>query len=396
MQDYFAVLVQPTSQATAEAATNNTEPMTPLRTKQQVTAIGLKPDASKSLTVIGATAVTPTGTSGNLVIIGDLSVQAATSLTDSVFIGTQSGRLATGGNGNVAVGNLTLSSLVSISHSVVIGDAAMKDATAGSSNTVVGYVAATQKLSGSWNVAIGAFCAAYSDTGDYNILIGGYAGAHSVGVATTIGDRNIGIGYTALQYCEGSSNIGLGFETLYSTLGDYNIAIGEECGKILTDAAATGNIFIGRLTGSGAGVQKVDAVNTICIGDGANSTVDNSIVIGNSTTTRAWIRGDLTCGSIDIEANWINTPGPTNGGLWRSGGWLNLTSDTAGIRLNSSTNGRFNAFMYNDGTFVLAPPASAAPVDNGEMTFEFTNNTTLTLKGKGSDGTVRSIALTIA
>jgi hypothetical protein len=38
-QDYFAILVQPTSQATAEAGTNNNEPMTPLRTKQLVEAL---------------------------------------------------------------------------------------------------------------------------------------------------------------------------------------------------------------------------------------------------------------------------------------------------------------------------------------------------------------------
>jgi hypothetical protein len=35
-QDYYAILVQPCSQATAEAGANNNEPMTPLRTKQAV------------------------------------------------------------------------------------------------------------------------------------------------------------------------------------------------------------------------------------------------------------------------------------------------------------------------------------------------------------------------
>lgn len=38
MQDYFAVAVAPCSQAEAEALTNNTKPMTPLRTAQAVTA----------------------------------------------------------------------------------------------------------------------------------------------------------------------------------------------------------------------------------------------------------------------------------------------------------------------------------------------------------------------
>jgi len=38
-QDYFAIKVAPPSQATAEAGTNNDEPMTALRTKQQVKAV---------------------------------------------------------------------------------------------------------------------------------------------------------------------------------------------------------------------------------------------------------------------------------------------------------------------------------------------------------------------
>lgn len=44
-QDYFAILVQPTLQATAEAGTNNNEPMTPLRSKQQVMALGSRQNA---------------------------------------------------------------------------------------------------------------------------------------------------------------------------------------------------------------------------------------------------------------------------------------------------------------------------------------------------------------
>jgi len=41
------------------------------------------------------------------------------------------------------------------------------------------------------------------------------------------------------------------------------------------------------------------------------------------------------------------------------------------------------------------PLTSATPTVNGEMTFELTDNTTLTVKVKGSDGTVRSTTLTL-
>ena len=50
----------------------------------------------------------------------------------------------------------------------------------------------------------------------------------------------------------------------------------------------------------------------------------------------------------------------------------------------------------NRAATVLAPSATATPANNGEMVFELTSNTTLTVKVKGSDGTVRSVVLTLA
>ena len=43
-----------------------------------------------------------------------------------------------------------------------------------------------------------------------------------------------------------------------------------------------------------------------------------------------------------------------------------------------------------NGTFGFTPGNSVTPVDNGDVVFELTNNTTLTVKAKGSDGVVRS------
>jgi len=42
------------------------------------------------------------------------------------------------------------------------------------------------------------------------------------------------------------------------------------------------------------------------------------------------------------------------------------------------------------------PPASVTPTTNGQMTFELTSNTSLTIKVKGSDGVVRSTILTLS
>jgi hypothetical protein len=43
-----------------------------------------------------------------------------------------------------------------------------------------------------------------------------------------------------------------------------------------------------------------------------------------------------------------------------------------------------------NGTFGFTPGDSVTPADNGDVVFELTNNTTLTVKAKGSDGVVRS------
>lgn len=45
---------------------------------------------------------------------------------------------------------------------------------------------------------------------------------------------------------------------------------------------------------------------------------------------------------------------------------------------------------------VQTPPASATPAVNGELVFQLTSNTSLVIKVKGSDGTVRSTTLTLA
>ena len=49
-----------------------------------------------------------------------------------------------------------------------------------------------------------------------------------------------------------------------------------------------------------------------------------------------------------------------------------------------------------NGTFGFTPGSSVTPVDNGDVVFELTNNTTLTIKAKGSDGVVRSATITLA
>jgi hypothetical protein len=51
---------------------------------------------------------------------------------------------------------------------------------------------------------------------------------------------------------------------------------------------------------------------------------------------------------------------------------------------------------YYGGAMTWKPSASAAPAANGDLTFEATSNTSITVKLKGSDGVVRSAVLTLS
>jgi hypothetical protein len=75
-----------------------------------------------------------------------------------------------------------------------------------------------------------------------------------------------------------------------------------------------------------------------------------------------------------------------------------VTIETAGserMRITSAGNVGINETAPDyrldvNGTFGFTPGASVTPVDNGDVVFELTDNTTLTVKAKGSDGVVRS------
>ena len=61
------------------------------------------------------------------------------------------------------------------------------------------------------------------------------------------------------------------------------------------------------------------------------------------------------------------------------------------------TNGMLGSMAFQDkGSVVVSPKVSATPMAIGEMVFQLTNNTTLVIKVKGSDGVIRSNTLTLA
>ncbi len=101
------------------------------------------------------------------------------------------------------------------------------------------------------------------------------------------------------------------------------------------------------------------------------STLTVATVNTNSVTT------DLTLKTANTTAASI---------VINSGGGITFNS-------NSTTNGMFlstSARFTINGILEFSPGASVTPTNNGDVVFELTNNTTLTIRARGSDGTVRS------
>lgn len=74
--------------------------------------------------------------------------------------------------------------------------------------------------------------------------------------------------------------------------------------------------------------------------------------------------------------------------------WMRITSSGRVLVGTLVDNGAHK--LQVAGAISFSPGASVAPVGNGSVVFELTNNTTLTVKARGSDGTVRSGTITLS
>lgn len=154
-----------------------------------------------------------------------------------------------------------------------------------------------------------------------------------------------------------SSNLWLGTSTAANAAsGDFLTGVGTTYGLSSQHAtSANGNVAHCMNQGSGDGSNG----NTFLVGAIVGSNADGSY--GSSTTVTGRNSGDYVFHSF-----WSSSYKPV--------------------------------FVVPRGTsdFTIRPAASATPGVNGDMVWQLTNNTTLVVKVKGSDGTVRSATLTLS
>ena len=187
---------------------------------------------------------------------------------------------------------------------------------------------------------------------------------------------------------EDSSGSVWGFDAV--TLSGHKVSIGH---------LARGSMFEGfRATGTDIGFNAAAFSSLGYAVPGVGYNYDGAGTAFRQRTAAGVTQFSLSGGAIELGTQGAsNTPfidfhsGATNvdydARIIASGG----TGSTGGGQLDIAA-----ATIKLNGTTVLRPTASVTPASNGDMSFELTSNTELKIKVKGSDGTVRSVSLTLA
>lgn len=126
----------------------------------------------------------------------------------------------------------------------------------------------------------------------------------------------------------------------------------------------------------------VGTVTSITAGTGLNGgtiTSAGTIDLANTAVTAASYGSATQVATFTVDAQ----------------GRLTAASNTNIAIANTAVSGLGTMSTQNSNAVTIQPAATATPANNGDMVFELTDNSTLTIKVKGSDGTVRVVALTL-
>jgi hypothetical protein len=249
-------------------------------------------DGSIIGTVVAA-AGTLTGTTlaANVVNSSLTSVGTLTSLTTSsnITFTEPNGTSAFGlGNGfdktNVALGN----ALQNCTPDASTGD--------GQYNLGIGTGSLNAITIGISNTAVGANSLAYGQICNQNIAIGDTAMGGNPATPQTGTGYNIAIGNSSCNNLTTNTNvIGIGRDSFASlNAGNSSIAIGLNAGKFAISTTAltstTNSIYIG---GSSKASAAIGNTNEIVIGNSALGLGSNTVVLGSTSITNTYLRGDI-------------------------------------------------------------------------------------------------------
>lgn len=143
------------------------------------------------------------------------------------------------------------------------------------------------------------------------------------------------------------------------------------------------------LTSLGAAASTITISAGTGLSGGGDLTANRSIALANTTVTAASYGSASQVGTFTVDAQGrLTAASNTNIAIANTAVSGLGTMSTQNATAVAITGGSIGAVTYQ-------PSASATPASNGDMVFEITDNSTLTIKVKGSDGTVRVVALTL-
>jgi hypothetical protein len=178
------------------------------------------------------------------------------------------------------------------------------------------------------------------------------------------------------------------------------VATSAQLAAALTDETGTGSVVFSAspaLTGTPTAPTAAAGTNTTQLATTAHVFAErsNTATLTNKTLSTGTA---ITAGTINGASIGATTPS-TGAFTVLTEGALPVVSQTdIGTAPNQIPLNQYlgNVAFMSSNQLVINPAATAVPAGIGDMVFELASNTSLVVKVRGSDGTVRSVALTLA